>query len=261
MKAVEDAADPNETKQLVVDYLVRLSDCCQPPANSKWTRIRWPRGDDLRDLEERVIFLIARERRKRPSPSWKAFALLDKRMPSLRLVLRVNNLFKRAYERLAEAGEAPMSKLVRQGEAGDQAAEKLVDDLYRIKDALGTAKRIDWTQHERALAQFSPRRTVEPACGRSAQLEYRCYTRALELLLDDYQREPLRKESLPLIQWALGIGYPGARSLGAFDHIAGFIVEQDEGVWRNKRVRQKLYLGRERTRGFRKRKREVKSRK
>jgi hypothetical protein len=248
--------DRNQTKTIVIGYLEWLSDCCKP-VDSKWRLIRWPTGDILRDLEERVIFLLATERKKRPSPSWKAFELLDKRMPSLRLVLRVNNLFKRAYERLAKAGESPMSKLSRQGDAGDQGAERLVNDLYRIKNALGTPERIDWTQHERALAQFSPTRTVEPAYGRSAQLKCRCYARALELVLDDYHRDPLRKESLPLIRWALGIGYPGATSLGAFDHIAAFIVEQDEGVWRRKLVRHQLYLGLARTRRFRERKKQL----
>ena len=259
--AYQGALDRNQTKQLVVGYLEWLSECCKPPAHSKWARIRWPSGDILKDVEERVIFLLDTERRKRPSPSWKAFELLDKRMPSLRLVLRVNNLFKRAYERLGEAGEAPMSKLSRQADAGDEGAEKLVNDLYKIKDASAIPERIDWSQHERMLAQFSPTRTVEPAYGGIAQLEYRCYARALELILDDYRREPLRKESLPLIEWALRIGYPGATSLGAFDSIAAFIVEQDEGVWRNKLERQKLYLGRERTRRFRKRKRQANSRK
>jgi hypothetical protein len=257
MGATQGVLDRNETKRLVVRYLEWLSDCCKPPADSKWARIRWPRGDILKDFEERVIFLLATERRKRPSPSWKVFELLDKRMPSLPLVLRVNNLFKRAYERLAEAGEAQMSKLSRQADAGDQGAEKLVNDLYKIKDASAIPEGIDWSQHERALAQFSHTRTVEPAYGGIAQLEYRCYARALELILDDYRREPLRKKSLPLIEWALRIGYPGATSLGAFDFIAAFIVEQDEGVWRRKLVRHQLYLGRKRTRRFRERKKQV----
>jgi hypothetical protein len=168
---------------------------------------------------EEVMLLIATKRKKRPSPAWKAFQLLDRRMPKLLLVKRVDNLVKRARDRLEEAAQHPLSKLQQQAECGDEHTRKLLRDIAAIRDGQGAAKRIDWTEHERALAQFSRTRSVEPSYGRSALLKFRCYARSLELIVDDCRRKPLK--SWPLTEWTAEIGHPDARSLLAFDDPTG----------------------------------------
>jgi len=221
------------------------------PQDTAWPGTIWPDRGFLRDLENDVMFLIATKRKKQPSPAWKAFQLLNRLLRSLRLVLRVNNLVKRARERLKEAGESPMSKLERQAEQGDEDARKLLRDIAAIRDGQAAAKKIDWTQHERALAQFSRTRSVEPSYGRSAPLESRCYARALELVVEDYRRKPLRDKSWPLVEWLARIGHPEAKSLAAFDDVWAWIVEQEEEAWRGKSGLRRREKGRDRIRRYR----------
>jgi hypothetical protein len=226
-----------------------LARSCKPPDTAR--RTIWPDRGFLRDLENEVMFLIATERKEQPSPAWKGFQLLNKRLQSLQLVLRVNNLVKRARERLEEAGERPLNKLQRQAERGDEGARKLLRDIAAIRDGQNAAKKIDWTQHERALAQFSRTRSVEPSYGRSAPLESRCYARALELVVDDYRRKPLRDKSWPLVKWLARIGHPEAKSLCAFDDVWAWIVEREEGAWRGKCALRRREKGRDRIRRYR----------
>jgi hypothetical protein len=58
-------------------------------------------------------------------------------MPSLRLVLRVNNIVKRAGEKLAEAGgESVLSKAAREARAGVAEAQNLLRDIALQKQSL-----------------------------------------------------------------------------------------------------------------------------
>jgi len=220
--------------------------------SADWPGAVWPDRGLLRLLEDSVMHLIATERMKRPSPAWKAFQLLNKRMPSLRLVLRVNNLIKHARERLEETGQSALDKLERQAERGDENAQKLLSDIGRLKQLLSSAKAIDWKQHERTLEQFSRTRSVELACNQTGPIGVRCYTRALELLLvDEYRHKPLRDKSRPLIEWVGQIGHPEAKSLLAFDDVMAWVVEQEEGTREGKSALQKREKQRERTRKHR----------
>jgi hypothetical protein len=106
-----------------------------PPLPELMKGFYWPPRELLKSLEESVVLLIATERTKKPSPRWKAFILLDKRMPSLRLVLRVNNLVNRAISRLKNAGESVLSKAAR--DTGSVAAQNLLRDLVLQKQNLG----------------------------------------------------------------------------------------------------------------------------
>jgi len=132
----------------------------------------WPPRELLKSLEESVVLLIATERTKKPSPRWKAFILLDKRMPALRLVLRVNNLVKRAISRLKNAGESVLSKAAR--DTGSVAAQILLRDLMLQKQNLG------------------------------------------DLLKDHDERNRVRLDSRPLMQWLCKIGHPYVKDLVVF---------------------------------------------
>jgi hypothetical protein len=97
----------------------------------------WPSDSFIMSLQKSVMCLIASDRINRPWPIWKAFMLLDTRMPSLRLVLRVNNLVKRAAEKLAQAGgESVLSKAAREARAGVSEAQNLLRNIALQKQSL-----------------------------------------------------------------------------------------------------------------------------
>jgi hypothetical protein len=123
----------------------------------------------------------------------------------------------------------------------------LLRDIASIRGDQDAARKINWTQHETALARFSRTRTVEPAYGRSAPVEFRCYARALELIVDDYRRKPLRDKSWPIIEWTARIGHPEAKTLCAFDDVAAWVVQQEQAALQGKSALQKRGKGRERT--------------
>jgi hypothetical protein len=176
----------------------------------------WPRADLLQLLEDSVTVLVRLERKKPPRPPWKAFQLLDTRMTSLRLVLRVNNLVKRARERLTEAGRSALEEL---SQEHCEDARNLLHDMARIRENLRDAETIDWAQYERVLLRVSRATSVELASGKNtASPEVRCYARVLELLVDhdNEKRERLRRDSEPLVGWLIGMGHPMAKDLEAF---------------------------------------------
>ena len=223
--------------------LETLASCCQSEtANAAL----WPSGELLESVEESVKVLVAEER-KNPL-KWKTLQRLDKRMPSLRLVHRVNNAAKRALERLTETGESELEKLDRQDR---EDARKLLRDIAAIRDVQDAARKINWTQHERALAQFSHTRSVEPAYGRSAPLEIRCYARALELIVDDYRRKPLRNKSRPLLKWLARIEHPQANSLLAFDSAVADAIQREHRASQEATTSRKRQKGRDRVRKHR----------
>src|SRR5262249_1321731 len=68
-------------------------------------------------------------------------------------------------------------------------------------------------------------RSVELACDKTtASREVRCYARALELIVDHDNREPLREKAEPLVRWLTEIDHPMAKDLGAFNHKVAFDV-------------------------------------
>ena len=68
------------------------------------TIVNWPPWGLLPRITESVVNYLkfTRQRVKRPRPSWKAFTLLDKRLPSLQLVAQMDELTRRALDRLKE---------------------------------------------------------------------------------------------------------------------------------------------------------------
>jgi hypothetical protein len=243
----QDAMNRKVEKERLVLRLEKLASYCKPQ-DTVWPGTIWPDREFLQSLENNVMLLIATERKNQPALAWRAFQLLNRRMPSLLLVSRVNNLVKRARQRLEEAGESALSKLERQD---CEDARKLLGDIEHLRRDLRNAKAIDWAQHEKALAQFSRTRSVEPSYGRSAPLGFRCYARALELIIDDDRRKPLRDKSRQLIEWTARIGHPEAKSLTAFDDVEAWVVEQEEGVWRGKSALGRREKGRDRVRSHR----------
>lgn len=232
-------------QQLCSD-LETLASCCKP---SSVNVTLWPSTELLESVEEGVKVLMDKER-KHPV-TWKTFQRLDKRRPRLRLVSRVNNLVKRAGDRFEEAGQPLLSNLKRQADRGHEAARKLLRDIAAISGGQTARTTTDWNQHERTLAQFSRTRSVEPSYGRSAPPEFRCYARALELLVDDYRRETLRRQSMPVLEWLATIGHPDAKKLLTFDYATEREIERKAKASQQENVLQQREKGRERTRRHR----------
>jgi len=238
------------------DELARLSSYC----NKEDTH--WPTSDDLGSILNRVehILSFTRQRVMRipllaASPMWKAFQLLDKRMPKLHLIQRVNMLVKRARERLSEAKEASLTVLSRQAGKGDQAARNLLRDINLVMyNGPSAAKKIDWTQHQTALAQFSPTRSVDLAWNPSsaAPIEVRCYARALELIVELDPARAIFSKSFPLVAWLAGIRHPDVNELKRYlDPVLASGIDQIVTGLQNLRSSHKRDLARERTKRHR----------
>jgi len=211
-------------KKELASHLEFLAGCCQPLDAQ-----RWPSPYVLESVEHFVMSLIATERTKGPSPAWKAFRSLRER--KLAVASHVNSLVKRARRRLEEAGESMLTKLARREDGADK---RLLNDIERLRgEGLSKANEIEWELHENALRRYG----LEPACGNSgASQRVTCYTRALELLIDDYQREPLRRKSAPLLDWLTRIGHPEANSLLALDYTTERALKRKEDARREEKA-------------------------
>jgi hypothetical protein len=76
---------------------------CRPETlPNRTTYINWPPWGLLPGITERVenYLRFTRQRVKRPRSGWRAFKLLDKRLPSLQLAPQVDELARRALDRL-----------------------------------------------------------------------------------------------------------------------------------------------------------------
>ena len=85
-----------EVKRRLAHALSRLNSYCQEPAIKQVAS--WPSGDFLESVERDVGSLGTTNH-----VSWKTFRRLDRRVPSLRLALRFDNLANRALARLKSA--------------------------------------------------------------------------------------------------------------------------------------------------------------
>jgi hypothetical protein len=126
----------------------------------------------------------------------------------------------------------------------------LLRDIELVQTNLKAAKGIDWTQHEKALAQFSRTNTVELACNLTAPLEVRCYARALELIVDNH-RYGLKTNPDPLITWLNQIDHPAAQELLTLDHIVAIRARVRTHFIDEYKLRRKREAGRERVRRYR----------
>ena len=223
--------------------LGELAKCCKPPD------VFWPPPELLKSIEDAVMHLVTTDRKKPPSPAWKALKLLNRRMSSLRLTLRLDNVVKHARELLEKIGESPLQKLARQDH---EDARKLLRDLEHLRTNVSSAKAIDWSQHEKALAEFSRTRTVELASNQAAPVPVRCYARALELLLlDEYRHKPLQRKAAPFLEWLARIKHPQAKTLLEFDRVTASRVTQQEAASRENKAWRLRQQQRERTRRHR----------
>lgn len=233
----------DDAKSQLVTALDELTRCCQPADTF------WPARELLEFVEQSVACLVATQRTKPVSPAWKAFQLLNRRMPSLLLVSRVNNLVNRAWQRLEEVGESPLDKL---GQQDREDTRRLLHDLERLRVNLRAAKDIHWTELEKPLAELSRTRTVELASKQTPPITARCYTRALELLvIDEFRHKPLKQNAAPLLAWLAKIKHPESKGLLAFNRELANIIEREHAASQQEARLREREKGRQRTRRYR----------
>ena len=106
--------------------LDRLRVYCQPVENQKakdenaeepwWERhVQWPGREFLWDIERNVLVLASYERARQIVPKWKAFKIVDKRVPALRLVQRVGPSLSRSVGARQRAASPSLVKRQREG--------------------------------------------------------------------------------------------------------------------------------------------------
>jgi RNA polymerase sigma-70 factor, ECF subfamily len=227
-------------KRRLIDILERLALYCQAPdpqakgstdlheAMKQFTW--WPQNDLLKQLENSALTLAMTERKNPSRRIWKAFELVDTRMPTLHLLKHINELVERARERFTEANFSDLEALSWEWRE-DKDARNLLRDIDRIKENVSAARTIDWAQYKDILARFSDDGHVVHASGNDTALA--CYARVLELIVDNRRWGKLRKQSEALVFWLLEIGYPrvsGRDGLEQFNRAASFRWICEEGV-------------------------------
>jgi hypothetical protein len=234
----------------IEEWLRRLDTCCREPNTAAKGREQFTQWPNLGHFEGLMLHVQFHGDGNKRLPQWKTMERLNKRQPSLRLVRRVNQLVERAKQRLTEAGESHLGVLERQATSGRKDAKNLLLDVAQLCRNLSTARKIDWSQHEKVLAQFSRTGSIELACGLTAPPEVRCYARTLELIVDDHRHEFQTKPSA-LLSWLHQIGHPGAQELFALDHVVALRANRRKQLIEKYELKQKRKAGRERVRRHR----------
>jgi hypothetical protein len=209
---------------------------------------RWPTTDDLFDLQHTVHDLaMAITQRKKPFVPycWKAYKVVDKNWPSIRLVTRLDRLVNRARERLQKTGVSQLERLRREDYEGAQETMRLWNDLKAFGGSAWKADEIEWERHEKVLFSRSDNELVRPGGDDSAALRrLKCYARALELMMEDeLYYQPLRRQARPLLNWIAIGDNPNYYDLLKWDYhsewLSGFAKETfDDMVQSEKRHRQ-----------------------
>jgi hypothetical protein len=134
-------------KERLERNLPHLSSYCRPGVNTGgWPSL--PSREFLAAIQNDVLVLAQRERKKPIFPVWKAFLQVDKRQKKLRLKNCVDNLIHRARELLSV--ESVLAKAVPEAKAGNAQAQCLMRDLVadpqKLVELLGADRQfvIQW---------------------------------------------------------------------------------------------------------------------
>jgi hypothetical protein len=191
------------TKQKVQkldEHLTALLDQFPPIGVSQTAS--WPSLDELTVFHFDVCELVKPQRKNPYYPAWRAYKLVNKRWPSIRLISRVDKLVNRARERLQEVPVSGLERLRREDHEGMPEAMRFWTDFEAFGGAWN-ADRIEWEHHEKVLFSRSDNELVRPQSGDPPGLRrLKCYARALEFIVEDeFYYQPLRDEALPLLKW------------------------------------------------------------
>jgi hypothetical protein len=197
-----------------------LNNYCHPPAPPREgdddlhaamrQTTHWPGNATFLELDSLVERLAKLEGKKQLAPRWEVYEFVNRRYPRLKLVQQAKELVERAAERLKEAGESSIERLIREAREGVSAGtERFVKDLRAFaKDPRKVGRQIEWENHENVLF-FRDNKFVQLKCGDlPGSTRLRCYARFLELLAADLSYERLRAKATPLLVWVAHMGNP-----------------------------------------------------
>jgi len=231
-----------ETKQKVqkLDELLETFLILFPHPATESQIVEWPSERQLWDLRRDVRELVMTQRKKetfRTAWTWKAYELVDRRWPRLRLVKRLNELVDRARDRLKEASETELQRLRRAASEDTPKAKQLLKRLEAIQQDASKAAKIDWQDYKELLFKSGNPRL---ACDAEVRLQRsgfsysdasinkpsreRCYARALEILADDLRYQASRDKARPLLSWI---------AVAAYDNLDYYdVVESNDMEWK-----------------------------
>jgi hypothetical protein len=262
------AAVKKPAKQQLQDALSMLVNRCMPPrqappgtddlhrAMMKMTI--WPASDLLAALDSSIKRLAMLDREKVPEPLWKAFELVNRRWPGFGLIRCLDGLVSRARKLLEEAGESDLTSVRREArDSGEGASEakRFLADLREFQKDPRTAAKIEWLRYKRFLFGPGLNKRVQLWCGdETASLRVRYYARALEIIVDDDLREPLRNNARPLLEWIAHLRNPAYSDVLRWDDFMRWVAERNARQAAEERAERERRQGRERQRRFRARK-------
>jgi hypothetical protein len=262
------AAVEKRAKRQLRDALSMLENRCLPPRpasagtddlqRAMMQMTWWPSRDVLAGLDSSVRELAMLDREKTPKPLWKAFGLVNQRWPGFRLIPRLDILVSRARNRLNEAGEADLTWVRREARGGGEGAseaKRFLADLRKFQKDPRTAAKIEWLRYKRLLFGPDLNKRVQLWCGdEPASLRVRYYARALEIIVDDDFREPLRNNARPLLEWIAHLGNPAYSDVLKRDDFMEWIAERLAERAAQESAARERKQGSERQRRFRARK-------
>ncbi|HEU5247210.1 MAG TPA: hypothetical protein VFU09_08990 [Candidatus Udaeobacter sp.] len=164
----------------------------------------WPSEAELQELDLAVMELEMLEREKPPTPFWKAYELVNRRLPGIGLISGVNALVNRASQRLKEA-ESDLERLRRKASDDVPEAKRLLKGLQAIYKDASNASTFQWEDYE---GLFDGNKPFRLPYGDSAPRGVRCYMRALQLIVDDLHYRQLLFQARPLLKWIVNRGNP-----------------------------------------------------
>jgi hypothetical protein len=262
------AAVERSAKQQLQNVLSMLVNRCMPPRQAPagtddlhramMQMTFWPSADVLGALDLSVKRLAMLHREKVPKPLWKAFELVNRRWPGFRLIRRLDGLVSRARKLLEEAGESDLTQAGREARgSGERASEtkKFLADLRKIQKDIKEARKIRWQNHEHFLFQPGVNKRVQLACGdAAASPRVMCYSRALEIIVDDELRKPLRDNAWPLLGWIAHLGNPAYSDVLKWNDFMEWMAKRETEREAEERVQRKRAQDLERQKRHRKRK-------
>jgi hypothetical protein len=135
--------DSARAKESLEVNLEKLSCCCGPvdgleeSVATSWvfeTLCGWPPRELLHEIQNDVLVLAQRERKKPIVLSWETFLQVDKRFTKLPLTLCVNGLITRARAMLPTS-ESELGKAVREAKAGTGQVVMKAEKLDKLLQA------------------------------------------------------------------------------------------------------------------------------
>ena len=174
----------------------------------------WPSGDQLRRLDSAIADLWYVERKAAPRPFWRAYHLINARYKPLHIRATLDGLIKRVSDLLTAIKPSRLAEIERYAQAHPekQDGRRLLDFVTAIRAyPKNKLSRREWNDYYDLLRRW-PNQT--PTIELKSKLPHDSaalwsYAHALELLLDDNERERILAKAELLLRRVAYLGNPG----------------------------------------------------